>query len=166
MNGSDDVDALLDLLAEVDARIRESIQPDNGEASSALAAPLTAIVHVNNTEPSNDVPPPLVEPVHRASLAENVVVQFLVQHTVPWNYQEQVFTALGHVRPSRWQLITILSISVSAAIWLGYVPIPKAVTDRITSTYRLIACPSPVPASPVQNPKQEQANGNPQAKSQ
>jgi hypothetical protein len=83
----------------------------------------------------------------RATLAENFIVQWLVQQIIPWNYQQQALEALHRVRIGGWKLAVLLALALAAGIATGYVAVPQSITTGLRSTYQGFACP--VPAQPT-----------------
>ena len=109
---------------------------------AALPGPTTPVVH----EP---VPAP-IQHVERATLTENVIVQWLVQQAVPWNYQQQVLDSLHKIRLGGWQLALVLLVALGAGVATGYVAVPQSIVQSVRGTYQGFACPAPSPAQPTQ----------------
>lgn len=151
-----DTDAILALLAELemffhskewkdvfkDDKITSKADPVPPPVKlAALPGPTTPVVH----EP---VPAPIQ--VERSTLAENVIVQWLVQQVVPWNYQQQALDTLHKIRLGGWQLALALLIALGAGVATGYVAVPQSIVQNLRSTYQGFACPAPSALPQVQ----------------
>lgn len=108
---------------------------------ATLPGPTTPVVH----EP---VPAPSTVVVERATLAENIIVQWLVQQAIPWNYQQQVLETLHRVRLGTRSLVLLLIVALGAGVVTGYVAVPQSVVQSLRGTYQGFACPA-TPATPI-----------------
>jgi hypothetical protein len=139
-----DLDAVIALIAELEQYVMHK------RAETPTATPTTPV----EVQPLAVALPPqhapalpvlhVEPPQQHASLAENALIQWLVQTSVPWSYQQQVMDVLHKMHVSKGKMAIIIIILISIGAYTGQLPIPDNVMAKIKAITHQTTTPPPV----------------------